>query len=118
MADHLYKEVKPYGGILTNMPVRDPDKCILVKEKRTGLPMALDRIQDFDPALHERIPVAEAPAEEQKFVPQDESHQEEQTEDTLAEWEALKAKAKEVSYLKLSGAEKRRWKVLKELYAQ
>lgn len=110
-------------GVKINYPVRDQENMIMVIEKATGLPVFLDRKQDFDGKIHMRVPVAapevEAPVVE-KIAPVKVEAPLDATDtpENKFFWDELVAKKNALTFAKLSGDEKALWKKLKPLYGE
>lgn len=109
-------------GVKINYPVRDQENMIMVIEKATGLPVFLDRKQDFDGKIHMRVPVATSVVEEAAPVsvpPAVEgSDVAVDTPENKFFWDELVAKKNALTFAKLSGDEKALWKKLKPLYGE
>lgn len=51
------------NGVLMNAPLLKPDEKIIVRDIETGGLVALDRKEDFDARVHERVSLEVAPVQ-------------------------------------------------------
>lgn len=102
-------------GVKINYPIRDQENMIMVLERETGLPVFLDRRQDFNGKIHMKIPATVAPVEAAPDVAPEELTD---TPENKAKWDALNVKKDELSFAKLSKPEKDLYGKLKPLYGK